>query len=154
MLNNCFTTKDNKSAVFPIPLITNLRNKDSSYVVLILCIEVDEIKKKIVNYTIRFTYEDVLDHYNLIKPETDVYFYQNGGIGEKYIKGQIPATLNENFPIFLYQREVTTSFINQNDIDLEDIKVKSFYLFDSNDQSNYAIEVSTSNYCLKAYHRR
>jgi hypothetical protein len=144
-LNHCFISKNNNLPVFTVPLITKIKLASGLLLVLILCLEIDENSKKVANYRIFSSYEDVLREYILIKNEDEIYFYQNGGKGEKYKSDNIPATLNEDFPKFLYQcKEITE------ELHISDVIYTTYYFYLQYKKEN-TIKVYQGNYCVKAY---
>jgi hypothetical protein len=143
-----FYFKDTENnPILTIPFLSDIKLMDGRNLLLILCLTLDLNLMKIVNYVFYSTLEEVCRKYKpQFKNKKEIYFYQNGGKGYSYKKGDIPAILNEDFPQFLYTSQHIIKQINRKRGTFND----SINLTTKEFQVGNAILVSESNYCVIA----
>ena len=146
---HCFLNEKANCPVFTMPIITDIQLLDGRYHVLILCITVDFEKKEVIDYTIHNTLEEVQKKYKQLVSNSELIYYGSESSGEEYEEGNIPITVNQDFPEFLYRREIQYTSINQGfDFSEPPTKTREFYI---PGYSKPYIHIGEGNYCVKAY---
>lgn len=144
---HCFFNEKANCPVFTMPLITDIQLPDGRYHVLILCITVDFEKEEVIDYTIHNTLEEVQKKYKQLVSNSELIYYGRETSGVEYEEGDIPITVNQDFPEFLYIEEIQRTVLKQVFYE-PPIKTREFYI------PRYPkayIHIGEGNYCVKAY---